>query len=395
MTFLRSEPAIERLDTAWGPVWRVCRYDEVKWVLSDERFQQIRPSSNINVLLADGRFEEASRVREQLQAAGAPVESGLAVNADATSDADADSDGRALRLQVMNAVAAPHNVRRRAGDIEALANNLSQAFAASAPPASASEGYSAPLCARAMCVLLGVSPDESANFVSYAGTRTPVAGIAQLSSRVRGLIHQRQESPRMDVVSDLLAKGYDDRRQVARLTNVMTWALMGSNWEVPAAVIDFGFSLLLANPEQRRRLAEEPSLSQAAVEEILRLFKSSEVARGGLVRYAVTDVDIADTPVQAGDIVLADVAAANRDGRVFPDPERFDVGRQPNPHLTFGYGSHMCRFITMSRVLVATGLNALLEAVPYARAAAAPDGAEPEPTSRLRSGEFDELWITW
>jgi cytochrome P450 len=368
--------AIVRMDTAWGPVWQVRRYPEVKQVLGDDRFEQIRPTSAVNVWLAEGRFEEAGRIRDE----GGTVDSGTG---------ELDNATRALRLRLMNAVASPHNVRRRTPEIQALATDLSRTFAASRTPVNASVAYSAPLCARAMCVLLGVAARESAEFVSYAGSATSAAGIATIAPRVRELVGRRQADPRPDVMSELLAGG-GDRRQVAGLTNVLTWLLMGSNWEVPAAIIDFGLSLLFANPQQRRRLAADPALLPTTVEETSRLFVASEVARGGLVRRATSDLAVGGVQLPAGAIVLADVAAANRDERVFADPEAFDVGRQPNPHLTFGYGPYMCKFIPMSRVLIGTGIGTALGTLPGMRSAAGPSGQP-----RQRGGEFDDLWVAW
>jgi cytochrome P450 len=377
MSVLGTGATIVRLDTAWGPVWQVRRYQDVKQVLGDDRFEQIRPTSVVNVWLAEGRFEEASRARD----------SGGAAEAGTT---ELDNATRALRLRLMNAVAAPHNVRRRTPEIQTLATEMSRTFAESTPPLNASVAYSAPLSARAMCVLLGVSAEESAQFVSYAGSATSAAGIAGVAPRVRDLVGRRQADPQPDVVSELLEAGGDDRRRVAGLTNVLTWLLMGSNWEVPAAIIDFGLALLFANPEQRRRLAADPALLPTAVEETARLFVASEVARGGLVRRATSDVAVGGVQLPAGAIVLADVAAANRDEQVFAAPDAFDVGRQPNPHLTFGYGPYMCKFIPMSRALIGTGIGTALATVPDMRPAAAPPGGR-----RQRGGEFDDLWVTW
>jgi cytochrome P450 monooxygenase len=377
-----TDTTIGRLGTAWGPVWQVRGYEDVRQVLFDDRFQPVRPTSAVNVLLAEGRFDEASRLRERDPDAAA----------DGSGGTEFDNATRVLRLRVMNTVAAPHNVRRRTGEMRKLADELSRHLAALPPPVNASQGYTAPLCARAMRVLLGISADESARFVSYVGSSTSAAGIAGVSPRVRDLIGRRQRDPRPDVVSDLVATVHD-RRQLAQLTNVFTWLLMGSNWEVPSAVIDFALAQLFANPAQHRRLAADPDLLYTAVEETFRLFVAAEVERGGLVRRAVADVELGGVPVRAGDFVLADVAAANRDPRVFPDPAAFDAGRWPNPHLTFGHGTFMCKFIPMSRALVATGLHSLLAAVPGIRPAAAPAG--PDPTERIRGDEFEDLWVTW
>ena len=67
-------------------------------------------------------------------------------------------------------------------------------------------------------------------------------------------------------------------------------------------------------------------------------------------RTATRDVDLAGTRIRAGDKVVVSFTSANRDERVFADPDRFDVGRAPNPHLSFGHGPHFCLGAQLARV---------------------------------------------
>jgi cytochrome P450 len=95
---------------------------------------------------------------------------------------------------------------------------------------------------------------------------------------------------------------------------------------------------LAANPEAYARLHADPGLARGAFEESLRL----ESAVQTFFRTTSRDVDLAGTPIPAGSKVLTVLAAANRDERQWPDPERFDITRRPTGHMAFGSGIHGC-----------------------------------------------------
>lgn len=388
---MRSEvPRLTRAQTAWGPVWHIRRYSDVKRFLSDTRFQPIRPTNTVNMMLAEGRWEEACLARNEAADLGAGEGQGsFSGETDVVGDV-----GRGLRLQIMSSIAAPANVRRRTADIELLARDVAREFAGLTPPANLSSSYSETLCARAMCVLLGVSPTESGSFAVRAPDHDPVAvvGIAKVAARVRDVIAMRRRDPQPDVISELLAdERVADPRHASRLANVLTWVLMPSNWEVPAEVIDAGVSMLLANSAQRQRLTADAGLYANAVEEILRLFMSPEAARGGLVRVAAENVRVTGTQIPAGALVQFDIAAANRDEQIFSHPEEFDINRDPNPHLTFGVGAHMCRFISMSRCLISTGITTVLQAFPGLRQVQPPSADGTAAQARQSAG----VWVSW
>jgi len=85
--------------------------------------------------------------------------------------------------------------------------------------------------------------------------------------------------------------------------------------------------------------------------------------------------------------------AANRDPEVFADPDRFDVTRAPNPHLTFGYGPYMCNFTKLGRIEIALGLTTLFTRLPGLRLAARADQLVTR--EHLRTGGLAELPVTW
>ena len=102
---------------------------------------------------------------------------------------------------------------------------------------------------------------------------------------------------------------------------------------------------MLDHPWEYDRLAADRSLLPRAVDEMLRWWTPVMNFR----RTAVRDCEIAGKPIRAGEKVVVYFASANRDERVFPDPDRFDAGRSPNDHLAFGYGPHFCLGAQLAR----------------------------------------------
>ncbi len=122
--------------------------------------------------------------------------------------------------------------------------------------------------------------------------------------------------------------------------------LVGAGNETTRNAITGGVHALLTHPSERDRLALDPiGLNQTAVEEILRW--TSPVVQ--FARTAVADYDLGDTTIHAGDTVTLWYPSANRDERQFPDPYRFDIGRDPNHHLAFGFGEHFCLGANLAR----------------------------------------------
>jgi cytochrome P450 len=122
---------------------------------------------------------------------------------------------------------------------------------------------------------------------------------------------------------------------------------------------------LLEHPDAQRELRADPGLMPAAVEEMLRWWTPVMTFR----RTATADCELGGQLVRAGDKVVVSFASANRDEAVFADPGRFDIRRQPSPHLVFGHGPHFCLGAHLARLQMAalfTELLARTSALEYA-----------------------------
>lgn len=111
-------------------------------------------------------------------------------------------------------------------------------------------------------------------------------------------------------------------------------------------MLSSGLLTLLRHPDQLAELREKPDLLPRAVEEILRYDNPLHYFR----RTAVVDTELSGTTIRAGDKVAMYYTSANRDEDVFNDPQRFDIRRGPNPHLSFGMGAHFCLGAHLARL---------------------------------------------
>lgn len=191
-----------------------------------------------------------------------------------------------------------------------------------------------------------------------------------------------------DVLADMV-----DAERAGRWTRAETLAnammLIDAGHETTVQLICNATLALLTRPEQWRLLCADPAGRAAgAVDEVLRFDPPLHALR----RIVTADVELQGHRLRAGDRVLAVVAAANRDPRRFPDPERFDIERRPNSHLAFGAGAHYCLGQYLARLEGQEYLIALAERFP---GATVPDPAAVTyaPVPRVRS--VTALPISW
>jgi cytochrome P450 PksS len=150
----------------------------------------------------------------------------------------------------------------------------------------------------------------------------------------------------------------------------MVFLLLVAGHETTVNLIGNGTLALLEHAAALARVRADEKLIRPAVEELLRFSSPVETATR---RFAREDVPLAGVTVPRGALVLAVIASANRDGRQFPDPDRLDVGREPNKHLAFGLGAHYCLGAALARLEGQVAVQALLRRAPALRLAVAPD----------------------
>jgi cytochrome P450 len=180
------------------------------------------------------------------------------------------------------------------------------------------------------------------------------AGMPDLYAYARLLAAEKRRAPGRDVMSVLL--GQDDGTVSDAEFENMFWLFAVAGNETLRNGLPGGLIALLAHPEALDRLRADPSGLPRAVDEMLRWWTPVMVFR----RTATADVDLAGAPVRAGDKVVVSFTSANRDEAVFAEPDRFDVTRDPNPHLAFGSGPHVCLGAFLARAQMRALFAALL-----------------------------------
>ncbi len=164
-------------------------------------------------------------------------------------------------------------------------------------------------------------------------------GMPDLYAYAHLLAEEKRRHPGDDVMSILLAQGDEGGGQVsvAEFEN-MFWLFAVAGNETLRNGLPGGCIALLEHPRAQHALRADPALMPAAVDEMLRWWTPVMTFR----RTATRDCELGGQPVRAGDKVVVSFISANRDDAVFADPDRFDIARQPNPHLVFGHGPHFC-----------------------------------------------------
>jgi cytochrome P450 len=187
---------------------------------------------------------------------------------------------------------------------------------------------------------------------------------------MRQHLRNLRRDPGDDLLSRLVAMVDDDGSGLTEDELLATAVLvLGAGFETTVNLIGNGVVQLLAHPEQRAVLADDPALWSNATDEVLRY--DSPVQR--TARRALRDTEVFGKPVSAGEIVVTVLAAANRDPGVFTDPHTFDVARpDAREHVSFSSGIHYCLGAALARMEGEVALRALFERFPGLRAAGPP-----------------------
>jgi cholest-4-en-3-one 26-monooxygenase len=209
-------------------------------------------------------------------------------------------------------------------------------------------------------VMVG-SMDEDYNPTSSGAVDGPGQAQMEMFNYFKSLATEREKKPGDDLVSVLLRAEIDGEKfdELDFLIFCMLLVIAGN--ETTRNLITGGMCLLFDNPDERRRLQDDPELMPTAVEEMLRLTTSVM----HFERTATRDTEIRGTKIAEGQKVCMWYVAANRDPEVFTDAERFDVGRKPNPHLAFGGGGpHFCLGASLARQEIRALFETLFELYP-------------------------------
>jgi cytochrome P450 len=157
--------------------------------------------------------------------------------------------------------------------------------------------------------------------------------------------------------------------------------LAGAGNETTTRLIGWTGKVLAEHPDQRREIVEDRSLVPAAIEELLRFEAPSPVQ----ARYVSRDVEHHGQKIDEGSIMVLLNGSGNRDDRVFPDGDTFDIHREQRHHLSFGYGIHFCLGAALARLEGRVALDEVLKRFPEWEVDA--DNAKQARTSTVRGWE--------
>lgn len=355
---------------AWSDslaAWVMPRYDDVQATLLDTQHF----SSRGRVLAVLDRLPPD--LRQHFQPFENHFSSGL-INAD-------PPDHARLRALVTKAF-APKATEALRPRIQQLVDELLDA-ALPRGELDIIQDFAYPLPAIVIAEILGVPPEARDDFKRWSDSILSFQGAGvvspELLDRVQddllamraflaALLDDRRAHPRDDLLTHLVrAEIEGDRLTPAELLTTSVLLLIAGH-ETTTNTITNTLFCLLRRPEQLARLRAEPRLLPSAVEEGLRF--ESPLQRNP--RRMTADYEYAGAPLRRGDYVLQLFGSANRDPRVFPDPDRFDLARAPNRHLSFGFGIHFCVGAPLARLEAPIALGTVLRRLPNLRLAGKP-----------------------
>ena len=282
----------------------------------------------------------------------------------------------------------PTSVENLRPNIEGIVAHLIDGMQAKAKrePVDFIADFAYPLPASVIMDLLGVPradldpvklwSDDIALFIGtaqVAGNKylRAEAGAKAMADYFRRLVEARTVEPTGDMISQLVL-ARDDRDALSTDEIIGTCILLlFAGHETTTNLIGNGFLYSMRNREQWERLVADPALADSAVEEYLRYDGPS----GALARVAAADVEMVGRTIREGQRVFAFMNSANRDPEAFDDPERFDIGRPANPHVTFGHGIHFCLGAPLARLEARIAAVRLAERLPGIRLS---DDGEPQ-----------------
>jgi cytochrome P450 len=202
-----------------------------------------------------------------------------------------------------------------------------------------------------------VDPDRSLRDVSEQAVTAVAPTMREMNAYFLDYIRSRRASPGSDLTSKLVQAEVDGERLTdEEIVGFLGLLLLAGHITTTATL---GNSLVSFRdaPDAAAEVRADPALLPAAIEEVLRV----RTPFPRLARITTAETEVAGVRIPAGQVVLPWLTAANRDERVFREPHRFDIHRQPNPHLAFGHGIHFCLGAPRARLEARVALRLLLE----------------------------------
>ena len=229
--------------------------------------------------------------------------------------------------------------------------------------------YAQQIPPRVIASMLGIPKEEAPMFTEWVrgflelGLTNPELreqSAMNIFQYMNERIQERKANPREgDLVSYLLAQKVDGEPVPEGHVLGTCFLLMVAGIDTTWSSIGSALWHLAQHPEDRKRLINEPEIMPLAIEELLRAYSPVTMAR-----YVAEDTEYAGCPMHEGDKVLMNFPAANRDPRMFEDPDKVIIDRPKNPHIAFGVGIHRCAGSNLARMEMKVSIEEWLKRIP-------------------------------
>jgi cytochrome P450 len=263
--------------------------------------------------------------------------------------------------------------------IRVIADRLAEELFAEGSPADLVRRYARILPLSVICELLGLPLADRPKFITWANSMTQLTNVFGFLRLIGGMMKMRrylQERLRLareqggeGLIAELVRVEKEGGRITPDEMVSMVFLLLGAGSETTTHLISGSVFELLRDPERRDWLAADWSRAGLAVEEFLRFVSPVQFSKP---RYVRQDVDLDGVRLKKGDRVMAMIVAANLDKEANECPERMDLERRPNRHLSFGTGAHFCLGYQLARIEGICALQALFTRWPKLRLAVEP-----------------------
>jgi cytochrome P450 len=381
---MRREDPVYQHGTMYNrPVWYVTRYEEVDAVLRDsQRFAL--------------DFRLAFDPETLAQFPNEPQLMDMVNNHLLTKEGE---DHRRLRALVSKAF-TPRRIAELRPRIQAIASELLDNVQ-DRQEMDLVEDYAFPLPITVIAELLGIPVEDRAKFREWSDGFVNAAATENFEedfyASAMGFVgylgqvfEERRANPQDDLISALIqAEEEGDRLSVEELFSMVVLLIIAGH-ETTVSLIGNSVVALLANPEVLEHLRQNPDRMPQAVEELLRY--TSPVQRS-ITRWVTEDVEIGGQQLRRGDMVIAVLGSANRDGSTFENPDLLDIERDNRQHVAFGRGAHYCLGAPLARLEAEIALNTLLARLPGLRLGMAQNDLPPRETALFSA--YARIPIQW
>ena len=354
----KNEPVCLVESEDYRPYWAVTRYNTIKEIEKDSKQFLSNPRS----VLHPKAVEEAS-----LRDFGTTNAMEMLVNMDGE---------RHLKMRMITqSWFSPKNIAKLQTNLEDLSRTLVDKLESLGGKCDFAVDIAMPFPLRVIMSILGIPPEDESRMLTLTqqlfgsndedlarkggeakGTATRSEVIKEFHDYFGKLIDDRQENPRDDL-SSVIANAEIDGDPISKVEAFSYFIITSTaGHDTTSHTLAGGIRALIENPDQLKLLQDNPDLIPSAVDEMLRWVTPVK----NFVRTAKEDCEVDGVKIKAGEALALYYPSANRDENVFDDPFKFDVTRSPNPHLSFGFGPHVCLGKHLAKLELVTFFKELL-----------------------------------